>query len=470
MEKWKTKMVLRFIFRLLALGMIILFQDTAVWSADSLKPARAQIDWDAIRVLDLETATRIAFSDNPSLKAAQMRVKQARERVKQTRAAYFPRLDLKASAARVRLSENAHQSMMQYGQENPEDRYQTGIAASWLLFDGFERHFNNTSAEMSLLAHREAEKDALRLLASALAGVYFQALLARENVVILKADEKFNQRQLEDAKARLNAGTGSLSDVLNFKVQLNAGRSERNQAALDYDNAIYMLAALMGLDHSLAPADGLPSHVKLESLETKDAQTLTETDAQSLIGYALEHRPDITQRKYALKRAKSNFGAARARFYPNLNLAATLDGERNQDASFQDDDFGDALTLNLSYNLFAGGADRARVAETRWSIKEAQKNLLDLQHQIVSEVREALAGLKAAHAELRLQRANAGLVKQNRDLVEKEYAAGESSLVRLNEAQRDLIKALGRLALARVGLRRAGHNLKVSTAEILEEF
>ncbi len=463
-------MIRRFILPLLAFGMILFFHGVTLWSADVEKPDRTRIDWDAIRVLDLDTAKRIAFADNPSLEAAQMRVKQARERVKQTRASYFPRLDLKASAARIRLSDKAHQSMMQYGQDNPEDRYQTGITASWLLFDGFERHFNNTSAEMSLLEFREAEKDALRLLASALAGAYFQALLARENVTILEADEKFNQRQLEEAKARLNAGTGSLSDVLNFKVQLNAAHSQRNQTALDYDNAIYMLAALMGLDSSLAPAAGLPSHIKLEQLETTIAQTPTQPDAQALIHYALEHRPDIAQSQYALKRAQSDYGAARARFHPNLNLGATLDGERNHDASFQDDDFGDALTLNLSYNLFDGGADKARVAETRWRIKEAQKNLRNLQNQIVSEVRDALAGLKAAQAELDLQHANAGLVKQNRDLVEKEYAAGEGSLVRLNEAQRDLIKARSRLALAQVGLRRARHDLKVSTAKILEEF
>jgi len=61
-------------------------------------------------------------------------------------------------------------------------------------------------------------------------------------------------------------------------------------------------------------------------------------------------------------------------------------------------------------------------------------------------------------------------VEKNRDLVENEYMAGQVSLVRLNEAQRDLIQQQGRLALARVALRQAWHDLRVATGEILEEL
>jgi outer membrane protein TolC len=54
--------------------------------------------------------------------------------------------------------------------------------------------------------------------------------------------------------------------------------------------------------------------------------------------------------------------------------------------------------------------------------------------------------------------------------VEKEYAAGQTSLVRLNEAQRNLIQAQGWLALARVSLRQAWQGLKAATGEILAPF
>jgi outer membrane protein TolC len=65
-----------------------------------------------------------------------------------------------------------------------------------------------------------------------------------------------------------------------------------------------------------------------------------------------------------------------------------------------------------------------------------------------------------------LQRVNADLVRENRDLVEKEYLAGQGSLVRLNEAQRDLSTAQSRLALALVSLRQAWYGLQSETGSL----
>ena len=53
-------------------------------------------------------------------------------------------------------------------------------------------------------------------------------------------------------------------------------------------------------------------------------------------------------------------------------------------------------------------------------------------------------------------------MQRNRDLVEKGYGVGQESLVRLNEAQRDLNQAMARLASARVSLRQAWYNLRTA--------
>jgi outer membrane protein TolC len=112
----------------------------------------------------------------------------------------------------------------------------------------------------------------------------------------------------------------------------------------------------------------------------------------------------------------------------------------------------------------------ARVREAERVVSESEKNRDAVRINVANELRQALASLDAAQRQLELQRANAALVRQNRDLVEKEYTAGQGSLVRLNEAQRDLTQAQGRLALARVGLRNAWVNVESASARILERF
>ena len=57
-----------------------------------------------------------------------------------------------------------------------------------------------------------------------------------------------------------------------------------------------------------------------------------------------------------------------------------------------------------------------------------------------------------------------------RQWLDEEYRAGQASLVRLNEAQRNLTQAQSQLALARVGLRQTLKNLDAATGRILLPF
>ncbi|MGD9007782.1 MAG: TolC family protein, partial [Desulfobacteraceae bacterium] len=143
-----------------------------------------------LEVLDLESAARLALADNPSLKAALERVIQAREAVRQARSAYWPRLDLEGSGARVTLSDNAYNAQLSQAQlfeniggppanvEDPEDYYRASLTASWILFDGFARRFNLAAAKSGEQSSQAAREDAQRLLLSAVIGSFLNAQLA----------------------------------------------------------------------------------------------------------------------------------------------------------------------------------------------------------------------------------------------------------------------------------------------------
>jgi len=448
----------------------ILFCLGRATASDEPSPADSgSLDWETVQVLDLDTSQRIALAENPSIAAAQDRVRQAMQRVKQAQATYWPTLDASASYSRVSLPQS---SLLRFqpspgipgatpGIDDPEDYFNLGLQANWLLFKGLGRKYANASARAVELGSQEAERDARRLLVASVANSFYRAQLAREETAIVEANEGFNRRQAEDAKARQRVGTGSLSDVLNFEVQVNAAKSDLINAKRSYEVAMFGLAALLGI-----PESRFPSDLELVRLERETAEELVPPAPDDLIPYAKAHRADILRAEYAVERARQEIGLARASFFPALGFYASLDGERLGDASFEGDDFGDTLALSFSYNLFSGGLDAARFREAKARRDEEKKNLASLTNNVVSEVRTATVRVAAAQQELVLQRSNAALVRQNRDLVEKEYAAGQGSLVRLNEAQRDLVTAQARLALALVSLRLAWHNLRTTTGEI----
>ena len=433
----------------------------------------AGINLETIEVLDLQTAQRIGLMQNPDLMAASERVSQARARVRQAQAAYWPTVDAEGSWRREEISNNKRKERVITGgqtvrvgdADDSTNIYRVEMITTWTVFDGFRRHYDNARARFGEEENLASLMEARRLLLSAIADNYYVAQLAMENIAIANADEEFNTRQLEEARARMRVGTGSLSDVLNFEVQVNAARSARNGFERDYRLAMIGLAALMGI-----PDAGLPDAIKLSVLQPETDKDLASPEDKDNIVYALDHRTDIQRDQSIVNQADAGVGIARARYWPELQFRASVDAEQDNSPDYEKDDLGSTVGLFLNYPLFTGGERRARLAEARFQRNEAEDNLDATRISVASEVREAIANVETAQRELLLQRNNAELVKRNRDLVDKEFNAGQASLVRLNEAQRDLNQATSQLALARVGLRQTWKNLDVATGRILLPF
>lgn len=470
---WKKPMVVLFI-------LLAIYQNAAAGELWPSRPAELPpmtvstgVDLSGMDVLDLQTAQKIALQNNPSLAAAAARVTQAKQRVAQAAATYWPRLDADAAARRAWLSDVEKASRLALARlfdpnatvGDPEDQYSLGLSASYALFTGFERKFANLAATYGENQTRAAQLDAWRILLTSVASGYYSAQLALEAIAIANADEAFNQRQFLEAQARRRVGTGSLSDELNFEVRVNSARTELINARREYEITLYALAELMGI-----PSSRLPPGLKLEPLTPETTDDMAPLESENLITYALENRPDYLQVEFALAQTDADIDIARSNYWPSVALTGNVDGSRTNNPEFGFDDFGGSVALVFSYNLFAGGGDRARIREARARKTEFEKNLDQARNSITFEVREAVTRVRQTQEQLILQASSLKLVERNRELVEKEFNAGQTSLVRLNEAQRDLTNTQSRLALARVELRRALRLLEAATGSIITPY
>lgn len=426
-------------------------------------------DLGAIEELDLATAQRIALASNPTMSAAMARVEQARARVRQAVAFWWPQLDLTASGGRTRLSDNAWELNSSLARISGRDAdrttedYAAGLQASWVLFDGFYRTFNERQARYGEEAASSSRTDAQRLLVAAVADAFFNAQLARTNVDIAEADSEFYSQQLRDARNRYEVGAGPWGDVLNIQVQINSANTNVLLAKRELEAAGYGLAALLGI-----PDAAFPPHVRIKPLDRGVDVTGVEYAPETLIEEALARRPDVAELDLIVRQAEAAVGKADALFYPTLRLTGAAEGVNQGDGTLTDEDFGSAVFLNLSWNLFAGGEDRAIRFEAEHARREANYALMNLRNLIAAEVRQDLALLEAAREQVVLQRESVELVEENRELAKNEYEAGEAPLVRLNEAQRDLTATYGRLAQALVAFGRAGERLAAATGRNLE--
>lgn len=433
--------------------------------------AKSSVDLSGVKVLDLKTAQQVALAGNPNMAAAQARIEQARARVRQAAASWWPSLDLNAAGARQRLSD----TQFQYNQRLAEtlfgagasidqnnENYSAGLQATWLLFDGFYRTYKEQQAAYDEQSNASAMVDSQRLLVNAVADAFLNAQLALTYVDISQADETFYNRQLEDAQNRYNVGAGAWGDVLNIKVQVNSAKTSLIRSQREFEAAQYGLAALMGLSNA-----SLPAHVRLQSLDKGCTISANTEKVETLIQEALTARPDIRQLEMLVKQAEASQGMAKAPLFPKVQLAGSVEGIKEGDMGLGDDDFGHSVGINMNWNLYAGGADKARMIESEQAKREAAYTLAGLRNTVAAEIRQYLAMLAAAEEQVRLQRETVKLVQENRDLAQNEYEAGESSLVRLNEAQRDLTTTHGRLAQALVSYQLQKQRLLAATGRNL---
>ncbi len=424
-----------------------------------------------ISVLDLRTAQSLALQGNPDMVSAQARVEQARARVSQAVAAWWPSIDLTAVGVKERLSDDVYESNSAlaalYGREADQttDNFSFGAQATWLLFDGFYRSFKEDQAVYDEKSNVAALTNARRLLVISVAEAFLNAQLAQTNVDIAKADKAFYNRQLEDAQNRYDVGAGAWGDVLNIKVQLNAAVTSLMLSKREYEAAGYGLAALIGL-----PEAAFPETTALEALDRDFVIEKFNGNIDTLIDEAFAIRPDVQQLEMVVQQADAGTGMAKAPFYPKVQLAGAVNGARQGDVGLTGENFGNSVSINVAWNIFSGGADKARLVEAKQLKRETQYTLLNLRNQVASEIRQDIALLDAAEEQVRLQRESVGLVEENRELAKNEYEAGEASLVRLNEAQRDLTATYGRLAQALVGYHRAQQRLDAATGNNLNDF
>lgn len=453
--------------------------------------------------LSLPEAERIALSGNPSLRAALARIDQAAARVRQAQSEWYPLVDSSVTASFTELPDrdieaarNAvflrelasvggilqqpnlnflglSRSALGVRQgireglaaiDDTQEVWQSNLGFTWLLFDGLGRKFRIAITKFNESEFEAAYLESQRLLLSAVATAFFNVQLSRENIQIAEADREFNERQLREALARRRVGTGSLSDVLNFEVRVKAAQAELLRAQRNYEVSRIALMELMGV-----PKAVVPPGFEVADLYSELPEEMVLPDVDDLVEVAFLQRPDRLQALLAEDRQGASVKVARSDFFPQVAVFGSTDAVRD-DAKFRSDDFSATIGVGVTYDIFTGGRRRAAVSEARAAQAEANWNVETVELEIASDVQQRLADLRTAQLELILQRETTELVERNRELVERGYNAGQESLVRLNEAQRDLIAQQSQLALARVALRQFWHDLRTATGETLEPY
>lgn len=369
--------------------------------------------WSGWGDAQLDALVERALAGQPGLQTAQARVRQAQAAADAASGARQPQVNLSVDLTAQRFTENGLVPPPLAGATKWNNSAQLG--ASWEL-DLFGRERAALDAAIGRLKAAQAEVQAARvLLAGNVAAGYFD--LARLVAARGLAEEALAQRGqvLELVRQRISAGLDTSVELRQAEGLVAQNRAEIEALDESITRTRHALAELSGQGpHAL---DGLAP-----TLGSVRAVALPAALPADLIG----RRADLVAQRWRVEAAGRDVAAARAQFYPNVDLVAfaglaSLGLSNFVEAGARTYGIGPALRLPV----FDGGRLRAnldtRHADVDVAIDAYNAALLRALREVADEVTslqsierqqraqaEALAAAEAADA-LALQRYRAGL-------------------------------------------------------------
>lgn len=381
--------------------------------------------WSAFGDPELTLLMHAALDSNLTIAQALARVEQAQGAARSAGASLLPQ-----------LSGSGNVSTRSIDGGSSRESANIGLSASYAL-DLWGRYRNEARAATFNLQATEYDKDAAALLVqSQVATTYFSILALKDQIAISEESLEAARSTLEIVEARYKAGSISgldLAQQRNAIAVIEAGLPALRASLSENQNA---LAILLGRT---------PGNFTVEA-ETLDRVTLPAI-AAGQPSALLERRPDIRSAEARLQAANANIGAARAAFFPSLDLTASL---TRSFTTANPAETASALGASLLAPIFSGGSLEGNLQ----SATAREVELASVYQQTVltsiGEVENALVGTEATAERERLLAVAAQEARRAYDLAEARYRSGASDLLSVLDAQRSWLSARNTLAQARL--------------------
>lgn len=346
-----------------------LSQQTPAANVDTTLPAALKNGWPdsqwwkAYHDPQLNALIDSTLRNSPDMQVAEQRIQLAEAQAKAVEAQDGPEIDFSADVERQKMSAEGLMGPFATDLDGNTGPWYTngtfGLTAGWNL-DLWGKNRAEVTARIGAVKAREAEREQTRqLLASGVSRLYWEWQTQAALKTVLTQIESEQQNVITvDRQLYQNGLTSSVEGV---ETDIDSSKTE--QQLNDVSGKMKVIEArLSALSNSQSVA------LKLHSTKLP----VVESQLPSQLGYSLlARRPDLQAAHWYIESSLSSIDAAKAAFYPDVNLMAFL----QQDALHLSDLFRHSaqqmgVTAGLTLPIFDSGRLNANL-----DITKAQSNL-----------------------------------------------------------------------------------------------
>jgi HAE1 family hydrophobic/amphiphilic exporter-1 len=384
-----------------------------------------------------------ALAANPDLLAALQKIEVAGAGVQNSRSALLPTLNAEIDAALRRYSDYTMDGVGNFDTNlspnidkdkripNPTPDYFVGFRSSWEVDLWGRLRSRKAAALARFMASREGYRMVVTELISQVATLYYKLLALDRQQGIVRKNIQLQENALEIVKAQKLGGRATELAVQQFQAQLLHTKGLLYTTSQDITESETQLNFLLG------------SYTrKIERDTSIAALPLPASLSAGIPSQLLLHRPDIREAEAQLLAVNADIRAARAAFFPSLNLSAYTGYNAFKTALlFNPGAIAYGLTGGLAAPIFNRRAIKSDYART---IAEGRQALYTYQKAVLTSFREVTNSLKGVENYSRfyeLKQEEVASLNNAVSVANDLYLVGRASYLEVITAQRNVLDA-----------------------------
>ncbi|UVJ45319.1 TolC family outer membrane protein [Pseudomonas sp. LS1212] len=379
------------------------------------------------QAMSLSQAIQSTLDNHPEIHANVNSRLSADEEVKVAKGGYYPSVDLFAGYGRER-SDNLNTRAL--GNHNKEtlNYTQSELRLRQMLFDGFNtpNEVGRTEAVVNSRAYyvqATSESLALRTIE-----VYLEVLKRRELVTLAKNNLQAHLRVNDQIGLRSERGVGSNADLDQSKARRALAENNYYTAQVDLADAEANFFSVTGrMPDELESPASIKGEIPVDLSDARQGM--------------LANNPYLKSAQADVQAAEKQYEVAKSPFYPRFDAELATGANNNLQGEEGHNNTDWRAGVVMTYNLFKGGSDKARLQSDAHKINQA----MDIRNNALRQVNEDLSLAWNAMSNAKLQtptaREYAETSTRVRAAYQDQFGLGQRTLLDLLDSENELYNA-----------------------------
>lgn len=384
------------------------------------------------QAMSLNEAVQSAVDYHPEIGSSKNSRLSADEDVKFARGGYFPTVDLVAGYGRQRSDNTNTRGFNADGTRNHNKETltytQSDLRLRQMLFDGFNtaNEVGRTEAVVNSRAYY-TQATAQSVALSAIE-VYLEVLKRRELVTLAKNNLQAHLRVNDQIGLRSERGVGSNADRDQSTARRALAENNLYTAEVDLADAEARFFSVVG-----RPADELETPVTIKGEVPGDLAAARQD--------MLENNPYLKSAQADVNAAEQQYEVAKSPFYPRIDAVLATGANNNTAGQVGHDNNDWQAGVELSYNLFRGGSDKARLQSDAHKINQAMDIRNNALRQLTEDLSLSWNAMNNARVQLPAAREYAETTTRVRAAYQDQFGLGQRTLLDLLDSENELYNA-----------------------------